>query len=106
MAESETLIQTARADLERPLDPDLTYFDATPSIETLAKIQLSQQRQSVELTNKLEHAMGQIVDLIAIAQKLIAANVDIRKKLIELEADMIKPEQRSALILPDHMRGN
>lgn len=92
MAESETLVDTARADLERPLRSDVEYFDATPSIEALARHAARQHQQ--------------ITDLIEIAKKLIAANIEIRKKLIELEGDMIKPEQRSALILPDHMKGN
>lgn len=92
MVDCETLHQTTEADLKRPLAPDLEYYDATPSIEALAA--------QVAMLTRAYTAQTEI------NRRLIGANVDIRKKLIELEADMIKPEQRSALILPDHMKGN
>lgn len=89
MADCETLHQTTEADGKRTSG---ILFDAQPADRFHDP--------------RIEALTAQVANLTMIAKKLINANVEIRRKLIELEADMIKPDQRSALILPDQMKGN
>ena len=64
-----------KALLETPLDPDLDYFDATTSIEALA-----------------EHLRGLHKLIVALANGLVQRGlsiIELRQKIIELEADML-----------------
>lgn len=88
---------TTEEELKQPLDPNLDYFDATASIEELAV-------KMAEMAT-LQQAMAKAV--VQLQQSMI----EVRKKQIELEADMAAAGigakgEKSALILPDHMKGN
>lgn len=71
------------AEIEKPLDPKLDYFDATPSIEQcLALIQ--------ELHGFIEQQLG-------INGKLLLAVKDLNNRVDQLE------KKKSGLILPERM---
>lgn len=77
--------------LETPLDPNLDYYDASGSIEVIAK--------HIDGLHKLINAL---FENLAIQGASILA---VRRKLVELEADFaahqIKAnEPRSAIIMP------
>ena len=83
-----------KALLETPLDPNLDYYDATASIEAIAK--------HIEGLHKLIGVMFE-----SLAQQG-ASVIRMHAEIVELKADvaMLKDEQtqKSALILPDHLK--
>lgn len=113
MAESETLIHTPEADTRRKHLSEVRANMTRGECETVPANSQEPPLSNADLTEitgmlveSVERLSSQVTNLVELNRRLIAANIEIRKKLIELEGDMIKPEQRSALILPDHMRGN
>ncbi len=79
---------TTQQDLEAPLNPDLDYFDATPSIEALAEELRLMKNRMVQL------------------EKLLQLQSGINGKLIENMNSVLleKAEKnRSGLILPERL---
>jgi hypothetical protein len=77
--------------LEKPLDPNLDYFDATPAIERIAEHLRGQHKLINFLAN---HAAQQ-------AQSIL----ELRKEIVEIKADLLadrvtRQEKTSSIIMP------
>ena len=80
-----------KEDLEKPLDPALTYFDATPSIEELARLY-------GELKTEVQR-LGAALELQANINRGL---LDRLKDLMDFVENGTEPS--NALILPDRFR--
>lgn len=80
-----------KEDLEKPLDPNLQYFDATPSVEALAE-------ELRQMNNRLV-AMEKLFELQGTINGKLLENMNV----LLIRMAEIDTQPKSSLILPERL---
>lgn len=88
----KTPLRTDAPDLEAPLDPSLQYFDATPSIETIA-----------EELRLMTNRMVQLEKLFELQSSINGQLLENMNNLLLRQAELDNQPKKSAIILPDRL---